>query len=100
MKIDSTGNYTPIDSLVQRGGIETDNRRAQGSQGEKQLEERVEISARAREIQRIKTILEEMPEVRMEKVEEIRAMLQKGQYKVDLEALSEKLLEALLRGEI
>jgi negative regulator of flagellin synthesis FlgM len=100
MKIDSTGGYTPVDALLQRGKVEAEAHKTQEPQGEKQLGEKVEISSRAREIQRIKAMLEEMPEVRLEKVEELKAMIQKGEYKVDLDGLSEKLVEALVRGEL
>jgi|GEM_PF-1388332 negative regulator of flagellin synthesis FlgM len=62
--------------------------------------ERVEISPQAREIQRLKAALEEIPDVRQKRVDEIRKLIQEGRYRVDLDAVSDRLLQALLLGEL
>jgi negative regulator of flagellin synthesis FlgM len=100
MKINGSDGYTSIQGLIQRIRPEGEQRASQ-QQGQAVSEgERVEISPRAREIQRLKEILEQMPEVREKKVEELRALIQQGRYEVDLEKLSDRILERLLMGDL
>lgn len=62
--------------------------------------ERVEISPQAREIQRLRAALEEIPDVRQKRVQEIRKLIQEGRYEVDLDAVSDRLLQALILGDL
>ncbi len=59
--------------------------------------DRVEFSARSREMQKIYEVLQATPDVRAEKVAELKRQIETGQYEVDSEALAEKILrESLL----
>ena len=62
--------------------------------------EKVEISPQAREIQRLKSLLEEIPDVREKKVEEVRRLIQEGRYEVDLNVVSDRMLQALIIGDL
>lgn len=100
MKINGSGGYTPIQSLIQRVRSQEELRASQPQAQGQAVGEKVEISPQAREIQKLKEILEQMPEVREKRVEELKSMIQEGSYKVDLEKLSDRILEALLLGDL
>jgi negative regulator of flagellin synthesis FlgM len=100
MKINGSDGYTPIQNLIQRIRSEGGQRASQQQGQAVSVGERVEISPQAREIQKLKEILEQMPEVREKRVEELRALIHEGRYKVDLEKLSDRILERLLMGDL
>lgn len=100
MKVNGSGGYTPIQSLIQRVRSQEELRASQTGAQAQPVGEKVEISPQAREIQKLKEILEQMPEVREKRVEELKSMIQEGRYKVDLEKLSDRILEALLLGDL
>lgn len=58
--------------------------------------DKVEISSTARDMQVAMKALADLPEVRSEKVEAVRSQLSSGKYKVDAEALVDKLFENVL----
>lgn len=100
MKINGSDGYSPIQSLIQRVGSQQELRASQPQAQAQPVGEKVEISPQAREIQKLKEILEQMPEVREKRVEELKGLIQEGRYKVDLEKLSDRILEALLLGDL
>ena len=51
-----------------------------------------EISQKARELQAFRAKLEEVPDIREEKVREIQQQLENGRYQVDLDKLADNLL--------
>ena len=56
----------------------------------------VQLSARALECNRIKEILEQVPDVRQEKVEQLNRQVADGSYKPDTEKTAEKLIKESL----
>lgn len=56
------------------------------------LKDRVDISARAADIDAVREIIAGLPEVRADKVEALRLQIQDGTYKVDPDHIAEKLL--------
>lgn len=59
----------------------------------KSAEDIVEISSTAREISRLKEIAQAIPEERVEKVEQIRQMVQNGDYKIEPKRIAEKMIQ-------
>ena len=55
-------------------------------------EEKVELSTMAREIQQAKVEVSRLPDVREEKVQEIKAQVEKGTYNVSGEKIAEKMV--------
>lgn len=55
--------------------------------------DQVHLSEKAKEISRLKKIIEEMPEIRTEKVEALKKAIADGQYRIDPLALAGKILE-------
>lgn len=60
-------------------------------------EEKVTLSERAREIQQVRQAVEALPDVREEKVDELKERIASGEYRVDGEKVAEKMIgESLL----
>ncbi|GFN24189.1 flagellar biosynthesis anti-sigma factor FlgM [Thermanaeromonas sp. C210] len=57
--------------------------------------DRAEISPRARQLQELVRLISELPAVRADKVEELRAKISSGNYRVSLEDLAESLWREL-----
>ncbi len=59
----------------------------------------VSLSSGSRDVQKVKDILQETPDVRMEKVAELKARIESGNYNVDSRQLADKMLADLLDEE-
>jgi negative regulator of flagellin synthesis FlgM len=60
-------------------------------------EEKVNLSATARDIQKLKNLINQLPDVRSEKVENLKKQVDQGTYKVDSEKVAGKMVgESLL----
>ena len=70
-----------------KGGSEARERKDAATSGD-----RVEISALAREL---KQLVNQLPEVRVEKVESVRKEIESGQYAIDSRKIAEKLIDEL-----
>jgi negative regulator of flagellin synthesis FlgM len=103
MKISGNDGSSQIKELLQRIGSEEAASKEQQQAQESQAAprgEKVEISSRAREIQRLESALNEMPDVRAEKVEEIKNLIAEGNYETDTGKLADKIIEALILGDL
>ena len=54
---------------------------------------RINISDKAKEMARVKELAKQAPDVDAEKVAKFRAMIEKGEYKVNAEALADRMLQ-------
>lgn len=60
-------------------------------------EERVDLSTKARDVQQIKSALAKLPEIREEKVHELKKQVEAGTYNVSGDKIAEKMVgESLL----
>ena len=66
---------------------------SQEVKNQESLVDKVEISTQSKEIKKINDVLEMTPEVRGEKVAALKELVQKGQYKVDSQALAGKMID-------
>lgn len=66
-----------------------------GAKGAEEAEKsaRTEISGRAREMAKAKDVATTAPDVREEKIQELRRRMAEGKYKVDPNALADKIVE-------
>jgi len=62
------------------------------TEGMKFEEDKIEISTQAKEIQVAMKALKELPDVRQDKVDDIRAQIKDGSYKPSAEDVAEKIL--------
>jgi negative regulator of flagellin synthesis FlgM len=60
------------------------------------LTERVDLSTKAKDIQQIKQIIDQTPDVRAEKVQEIKHQIETGSYNVNAEKVAEKMVSESL----
>jgi flagellar biosynthesis anti-sigma factor FlgM len=101
MRINGSDGSSAIRQLLQRIQQAQTPREPQQTPPQQQpQEEKVKISPQAREIHRLKQIIEEIPDVREKKVEDIRRLIEEGNYKVNLDLLSDKIIESLLVGDL
>ena len=54
--------------------------------------ERVDLSNKAKDIQKIKQVLEQTPEVREEKVQELKRQIESGSYVINPDTIADKML--------
>jgi len=93
MKITETGN-----SLTELISYYKINEKKVNSEPEKQVsdsvvqEEKVSLSSAARDIQQAKKAIEKLPDVREEKVRELRDQIETGSYDVSGEKIAEKMI--------
>jgi negative regulator of flagellin synthesis FlgM len=96
MKIDDKDN-TLINVLRQyQDSVKT------GSKPDKKVEEKtapnekVNLSATAKDIQTLKSAIASLPNVRQDKVDELRARIEKGEYSASGEKIADKIIEEFL----
>jgi len=59
--------------------------------------ERVDLSSRAKDIQRVKQLLNQLPDIREERVQELKSQIDGGHYTVDTGKIADKMVgEALI----
>lgn len=58
--------------------------------------DRVELSAGSLEVQKAKNIIEQVPEVRMDKVQALQDQIARGEYTVDPHRLADTMIASLL----
>ncbi len=59
----------------------------------------VSLSSGSRDVRKIKEILQETPDIRAERVAELKAGIESGEYQVDSRRLADKMLADLLNEE-
>jgi negative regulator of flagellin synthesis FlgM len=57
--------------------------------------DQVHLSGRAKEIAELKQVIQQMPEIRTDKVESLKKSIQEGSYKVDSFQVAGKILEEI-----
>ncbi|HEX2999136.1 MAG TPA: flagellar biosynthesis anti-sigma factor FlgM [Armatimonadota bacterium] len=71
-----------------------DAKQQQSAQPVPAQEDAVTLSPRAKEVQKVKQYLAAQPDVREDKVAEIRARLESGEYQVSAQELAERILQS------
>jgi len=82
-------------AVSEKDGSREEVRTVRGNQ-----RDRLEISPKAREVQRLKRLLEQIPEVRQDKVQAIRQKISRGEYGVSAEDVAEKILGRALADKL
>ncbi len=62
--------------------------------------DQVKLSANSLDVQKMKSILQETPAVRMEKVQALKEQIERGEYQVDSYRVADKMLMDLLSENI
>ena len=69
---------------------------ASASQNQVSTEDRVDLSAQSKEMNKIHEVLNATPDLRTEKVEALKKQVESGQYEVSSNSLAEKMLKEFL----
>lgn len=58
--------------------------------------DRVDLSSGSRDVRKMKDIIQTTPDVRLEKIQEIKAKIDSGEYSVDPQKVADKMLISLI----
>ena len=96
MKIDGNGlpDSKEIGPITQKV-IKTEGQDRALEVGRSKSADRVEISLKGKEIAELRSAINQIPEVRMDKVKEIKEAIESGNYRIDPSRIAEKLLKEL-----
>ncbi len=72
-------------------------REKQASAEQSQAADKVELSAASRDIQKIQEVLKNTPDIRAEKVQELKSKIESGQYRVDAREIANKMISSLIQ---
>jgi negative regulator of flagellin synthesis FlgM len=100
MEINGTNPLIVLNNKVQRLETSQPSERALKGGVEHPDSDRLEISARSREISHLNELIQSTPDVREEKVEQIRRELEGGTYNVQAEKIAEKIIGGNLLDEV
>ena len=94
MEITGGNPFAKIDSYVRqvRRDKSGSDAASNSSSGEVLSGDRVELSPKAKEMQEAKRILGSIPDIREEKVAQIRKQIAEGTYQVDSQKIAEKMV--------
>ncbi len=73
---------------------------ASPKQAEAKVTDRVELSTGSLDVQKIKEVLTETPDIRTEKVQALKEQIEQGTYSVDSRKVADKMLISLLSDNI
>ena len=79
--------------------VKKSNQAGETAAGNVAANDSVSLSSGSRDVQKIKEILLETPDIRTEKVAELKARIESGEYQVDSRQLADKMLADLLDEE-
>lgn len=93
MKIDDKDN-TLINALRQyQDTVKTGGKPDKKVEEKTAPDEKVNLSATAKDIQKLKSAVANLPDVRQDKVDELKARIEKGEYSVSGENVADKIIE-------
>lgn len=93
MKVNNYGNIHEVMKAYLTGKNEGASRKDAPAKGG---EDTLELSVQAREMQEVKSALKDMPEVREEKVQQIKREIASGTYRADAGKIAEGIFEERL----
>lgn len=97
MKIQGNKKPDNMDVQISAQKISKTNTTPEKGKAEKAtISDRVELSGRARQIAELKSAIEQLPDIRVEKVQEIKKAIAEGTYKIDSRKIAGKLIDELV----
>jgi flagellar biosynthesis anti-sigma factor FlgM len=100
MEINSTNPLVVLNNNVQRLDSTQQSGRAQKSGGSASDSDRLELSARSREISHLNELIQSTPDIRESRVNQIQSEIENGTYNVKAEKIAAKILKGNLLDEI
>ena len=97
----SSPNHLSVSRVPhQPKGIASSTRENISSKTDPSVRDQVTVSDLGREHQAIQEVLKEIPEIRQERVNEIRAALESGNYDVSSDLLADRLIQDILLNRL
>ncbi|MCX8117530.1 MAG: flagellar biosynthesis anti-sigma factor FlgM [Desulfobacterota bacterium] len=98
MKISDLHQKNPLQNVPQSQSTPPPERPSKAGEMEaKPLSgDRVEFSARSKEMQKVYEVLRSTPDIRAERVAELKKQIEEGRYHVERDALAEKIIKESL----
>lgn len=88
-----------LDKSVQSGGVDSKNIEGRTESGSTAVPtEKVQVSDRGRDIQKVREAVSNAPEVRQEKVATIKEQITNGEYQVKSEDIAQKIIEDIIKS--
>ena len=100
MEISGKKPHLNINAYVQNARIEKTGAKTGKGAGFAGQEDRVDISGLAHQVREAAKSLEEMPEVRQDKVADIKARIQNGTYEIDGDKIALKIIRDSLINDL
>ena len=100
MEINGTNPLIGLNKNVQRLDSPQQPERAQATGGGHTDSDRLELSVRSRQISHLNELIQSTPDIREEKVEQVRKELESGTYNVKAEKIAEKIIGGNILDEI
>jgi negative regulator of flagellin synthesis FlgM len=94
MKIDSEQLLATVNKFKKEPLEKTESAAVAEKKGSRPGVDRVELSTNGTEIERLKKTMQVTPDVRSEKVAQLKEQIAAGTYKVDGKAVAEKMLQS------
>ena len=100
MEINSTNPLIVLNKNMQRLESPQKAEKSVQSGGALPESDRLDLSARSREISRFNELIQSTPDIREERVEQVRRELESGTYNVKAEKIAEKIIGGNLLDEV
>ena len=103
-KMEITGNspFARVDAYVKNIGKEKNRAQSSPNGAPKEVltEDKVALSSEAKQIQAAKRIVDSLPDIREEKVAEIRERIENGTYRVDSEKIAFRMIKESILDQL
>jgi negative regulator of flagellin synthesis FlgM len=100
MEINGTNPLIVLNTSMQRIEPPQQTEKSVSGGGSPSESDRLELSVRSREISHLNDLIQSTPDVRDDKVEQVRRELQNGTYNVKAEKIAEKIIGGNLLDEV
>ena len=100
MEINGTNPLIILSKDLQRLDSAQQPERTRKDSGEQSDSDRLELSVRSREISHLDELIRSTPDIREERVEEVRRSIENGTYNVKAEKIAEKIIGGNLLDEV
>jgi len=100
MKIENSGKVQVLDQLVKSANAKSPKQAAVNQKDNQQVVDKVELSGRKNEIEKLKEQVKAAPATRQEKVDTIKQAIENGTYNVKGEDIARSMLKNQILDEI
>ncbi len=103
MEINGKNSLAGLNSSIQRldaGQQQAPRTRKSGEESPATDSDRIELSVKSRDIQHIDALIRSTPDVRMDRVAEVRSAIENGTYNVKAEKVADKIITGNMIDEV